>query len=59
MGRRSLAVCGSVTEVRVCEEATGNGEWLVWVGGSSCLETNWGRGAREAVGTFGLKKLTI
>lgn len=49
MGRQFLAICRTVTEVRAYEEASGNGEWPIWVGSSglwSCLETRQGRGAR-------------
>lgn len=62
MGRQFLAICRTVTEVRACEGATGNGEWPIWVGSSGlwgCLDTKQGRDVREAVGTFGFKKLTV
>lgn len=45
-GKVTPAVCGSVTEVRVCGEATGNGRlgWRLWLLGEK-LEKGFERGS--------------
>lgn len=62
MGKAILADFVAVTEVEASAEVAGNGEWPVGVEGSGpcgCLEVRQGRGAREVVGTFDLKELTV
>ena len=53
-----VCTCTCATLDKVVRE----GEWPVGVEGSGpcgCLEVRQGRGAREAVGTFDLKELTV